>query len=381
MSSTTTPRAPLVPWECITRHLIPNAKPHGLHYPTFLNFHVYTESFAKKIKLRPRERKNVTWEPDDNRIASDVLHFARVLAERIRIFSDTERNKIEQLAEERLFYTKVFQNLDQSIRRYWKVRRVPDKPTHMVKTALAYKLLRITQSKDGKHRDDGETLWRSCPDCSWASMMLAHKTSRQSQCKDGNHQDDGEASKSLCFNCLVPGCFYFGDDFVKNLFNTGDEVSVLTLRHLAKGQCSDVLSYRFVNYGHVIPGWNEVAEHAILMYLFLHIIVEKELQCKGLSWFHSRTLFPFPFSDLTRRPDGYEQKTSDQMFFERWKADAATLPMIKEHMNSVFRRLYIFDWFVREAGGKMEWEREIYRGLTNLYRGFGMEQLEFRSKW
>jgi hypothetical protein len=156
-------------------------------------------------------------------------------------------------------------------------------------------------------------------------------------------------------------------DVVKYLFNLDTPESWLALRELAREERIPLHSLQHLSWGHHF-GLSRIAEHALTNYILLNVLVDKDLAHRGASFLHSSLpIYDVHLLNLSSFYDGCEQDVPDRLFFHRWRAgpDQDSLQLLNNHLKLLFRRLYMYDWMIEEAGGHVDWHREILQAIKS----------------
>lgn len=112
-----------------------------------------------------------------------------------------------------------------------------------------------------------------------------------------------------------------------------------------------------------------------MLYTVLNILILKGLHCKGRDFLDALPGYETMKGYLTGTHDGCEQNVCDRLFFAKWTADTDGLPVLKEHLKLLFRRLYMYHWLVTTAGGSVDW-LHFMNGSCNVIFSGGMNSSE-----
>jgi hypothetical protein len=286
------------------------------------------------------------------RVASDEQHFVRVLSDRIAEFSRTEKLKMDQLPSMRdgdqLFSPRLFDNPD--------LLPVSKFQNWVTGTFLYIDIRKPMLGQELLVRDLVDEMKFKPPSMDRARDhgMLSFWTS-------------GIPSPGVAYDT----CAIYLADAVKYLFNLDTPESWLALRELAREERIPLCSLQHLSWGHHF-GLSRIVEHALTNYILLNMLVGKDLAHRGASFLHSSLPgYDVHVVGLSSFYDGCEQDTPDRIFFHRWRAgpDQGSLQLLNKHLKHLFQRLYMYDWMIEEAGGHVDWHREIFDALKSVTKG------------
>jgi hypothetical protein len=91
------------------------------------------------------------------------------------------------------------------------------------------------------------------------------------------------------------------------------------------------------------------------MYILLNLLVDKNLAHRGTAFLlGSLPGYNRYMSSVYSVISDDEEDVPDRIFFHQWHAgsDQDSLKLLDNHLKLLFRRLYMYDWMITEAGGR-----------------------------
>jgi hypothetical protein len=146
--------------------------------------------------------------------------------------------------------------------------------------------------------------------------------------------------------------------------------SRLALRELAREESIPLTSLQHLCSGHLF-GLSQIADCALSMYILLNLLVDKNLAHRGTAFLHgSLPGYDRYISSVSSVISDDEEDVPDRIFFHQWHAgsDQDSLKMLDNHLKLLFRRLYLYDWMITEAGGHVDWRTKILDALNLVTR-------------